>query len=245
MIKIPTGAETYFNIALLIFYLIFMIGSYRKGFLRSVVSLAGGLLSLFLAFRYCTVASQYFHLWPSSWTPFQDTLIQSKVYEYFNETAWFVVIFVVLKLVFYLLEKLMAGIQSIPVLKQISGVLGAILGFCSATIWVLVVCVVLNTPLFEGGSDIISNSYLGIVQTETSAVLSEIGITSNSDIINQIYTAAQNLDDQDKSTVEQWLEGQGYHKIDSTDSGFSSKSSAEPSASADPSASAESSASSN
>ncbi len=242
MIAIPTGSENIFNICLIIFYIIFVIGSYRKGFLRAIVALLGGLLSLFVAFRYCSLAASYFHIWPASWTPFQDTLISSTVYEYINETVWFIVIFLALKLVFYVLEKLMSGIQSIPVLKQISGILGAILGFCSATIWVMVICVILNTPLFNGGSEIIMNSYFGTVETQCNAVLAEIGITSNSDMINQIYTAAQNLDDKDKTAVEKWLEGQGYKKLESgTEELFSSKSSADPSADSSADATAEAS----
>ncbi|NCB33468.1 MAG: CvpA family protein [Erysipelotrichia bacterium] len=231
MITIPTGSENIFNVCLIIFYIVFVIGSYRKGFFRAIVALLGGLLSLFLAYRYCSLAAQYFHIWPSGWTPFQDTLISSTVYDYINETAWFIIIFLVLKLIFYILEKLMAGIQSVPVLRQISGILGAVLGFCSATIWIMVICVLLATPLFSGGNEIVKNSYLGLVENRTNAALAQIGVMSNSDMINQIYTAAQKLDDKDKTAVEKWLEEQGYEKLTTgTEEQFSSKSSVDPSA---------------
>ena len=221
MISIPANSEQYFNIGLAVFYIFMMIAGYRKGFLRSVVSFCGVLLSLFLAFRYCTLANQYFQLWPTAWTPFQDTLIAGTVYQYFNEVAWFILIFAALKLIFFLLEKLITGIQNIPVISQISGVLGALLGACSATIWVLVICIILATPLFKNGSETVDNTYLGIVQDKTAEVLAKAGIKNEIEAVNQIYEAAGKLDSKDKQAVEQWLQDHGYHKI-STDDGTQS-----------------------
>lgn len=213
MISIPENSELYFNLGLIGFYVLMMIAGYRKGFFRAVVAFCGNLLSLFVAFRYCTLADQYFRLWPSAWTPFQNTLAADTIYRYFNEVAWFVLIFAVLKLLFYILEKLIAGIQKIPVISEISGLLGALLGACSATIWVLVICVILSTPLFSNGSDVLQKTWLGKVQEASAEVLAKAGIRNEMEAVNQIYEAAGKLDNKDKQAVEEWLQDHGYQKI--------------------------------
>ena len=119
--------------------------------------------------------------------------------------------FIVLRLLFLLLDKLAKGIENIPVLKQISGLLGALLGAVGATVWVLVFCILLQTPLFNNGADIYRNTVLHTISETTGTVFSKLAVPVNeTETFSKLYQSLKNNEGEDTQAIEQWLQEHGY-----------------------------------
>lgn len=214
MISIPVDWITYINIGLVVFYIAMMVIGASKGFLRQVVSLIGVCLSLFAAWRYYDVAAAYLRLWPKEWTPLQNTLLKESVYAFANQAMWFVIIFAVCRIILLILESLLKEIESTPVIREVSGLLGGAIGIISATVWVMVLFTVLHTPFFSNGVNISNNTWISLIHNTVVSTADNAGITlDTSDMIDKIYSEAKSLDDADREAVAEWLEAQGFDKL--------------------------------
>lgn len=210
MIVIPQQWFQYTNILLIVWLLLFFVLGYSKGFFRQIVSLFGSVVAIFVAIRFSSVLEKFFPIWPKSLAPLQDTLMADIVYHYINQLFWFILLFIVANIIFRILEKMLDGVHNVPVLKQVSQILGGLLGLFSGLIWVLVITTLLSMPIFKNGNQVIENSYLSLIRNSVDAGFELIGVNSYRDTVNQIYTTIQSLDDKDQKIVEQWLIDQGF-----------------------------------
>ena len=211
MITIPPASYYIVDIVIAAFYIAFLFLGAHRGFLRQLVSLLGTVLSFLGAWRYCGVLAEYIHLWPSAWNPAKDAFYGDTVYAMLNKMAWFFVLLIVLRLLFLLLDKLVKGIENIPVLKQISGLLGALLGAVGATVWVLVFCILLQTPLFSNGANIYRNTVLHTISETTGTVFSKLAVPVNeTETFSKLYQSLKNNEGEDTQAIEQWLQEHGY-----------------------------------
>lgn len=211
MITIPSGFTLYINIAVAAFYLVFLVMGSRRGFLRQIIAVAGLLISGFLAVRYYVLLASYIHIVPREWLPLQDTMIADMVAGYANEAVWFLILFLVFRLLFTIIDRLARKIHELPVFKQISSILGGGLGVITATVWIFIICTVMNTSLFSNGEYYVRHTALGMIRTAVTGTLKEQNLpVSTTDIVNQIYMTSQNISDDDKQAIETWLQEQGF-----------------------------------
>lgn len=215
MITIPENFIVYFDIAIIVLYCISFIVGYRKGFLLQIISTVGTILCFYFAWRYASIGNSYFHIYPRSLAPLQDTLMKDVIYEYINEITWFFILFIAFRFVLYLFEKLVKGLKNIPLLRQISGLLGGILGLVVTTVWMMVFAILLNTTLFTNGRVIKEKSYLNQIVGSVNVAIENLGIPINStEAFNKLYTDAQNISDEDKKIITKWLEDHGFETIE-------------------------------
>ncbi len=218
MMTIPENWILFINIGVIVFYILFCISGAKKGFLLQIVCLAATIAAFYASYRFAPVLADYFSIWPKAWTPMQDSIIAENVYMYINELCWFILVFLILKLLFKLLEPIAKGLQKVPLIKQVSKALGGILGLGIATVWILIISILLYTPLFANGSAIRNKSYIGIISdktVETVSFLSNPYLNSQefSDLVNNI----QEDDGKDREAIRNWLEEHGYQTIEETD----------------------------
>lgn len=216
MITIPADWVTYINLGVLAFYILMMVIGAGKGFLRQIVALTGNMIALFVSWRYHDIAASYLRFWPRSWTPLQETLLRDQVYAIANQAMWFVIIFVVCRLLLMLIDNLFREIESTPVIREISGLLGGALGAVNATLWILIFSILLNTPVFANGKKTAESTAVGFITDKVTQTVTAAGFSLNTaDMINTIYEEAKKLDDKDREAVQQWLEDQGFRDLSS------------------------------
>ena len=218
MVLIPEQWITFINLAVIVFLVVLIILGAKKGFFLQIVTLCGTILAFFLSYRFCGVLADYFVLWPKEWTPFDNTLLQDAVYQYFNEIAWFFVIFIVLVVIFKLLEPIAKGLQKIPLLKQLSTILGAVLGFFNALVWIVVFSMILNMPMFENGTKINQDTYIGQITDQTTKIVTVFaGPVLNSQAFADLISGEANFGDSDQQAVRDWLESHGYETVENNE----------------------------
>lgn len=217
MFSIPESWSLYINIGIIVFYLLFFLAGWKRGVLYQIVTTIGTIASLVIAFRYCTLMSSYLHLWPRSLTPFQDTLFADQIYLYMNELVCFLILFLIARLVFHLLEKLTEGLQEVPVFKQIGSLLGGLFGIVTATVWVFILCFILNTGIVKNGVKIQELTLFSTIKDGVVFAAEECGLTvDGSRILDKVYEEIRNLDDKDIHMIDSWLEEHGYEQAEGT-----------------------------
>lgn len=150
--------------------LVCMWNGYRKGLLRSLLSLVGTIASFYLAWMFSENLSTSMPLIKNT---SQDPLFQAFTSQYYrlaNRLIYFVILFLVFRIVCMLLDFLLKVLQTMPGYHFVSSVLGMILGLIQTCIWCLLMCVVLESPVFHHGSLIVNESILSPIK-ETSTLV--------------------------------------------------------------------------
>jgi uncharacterized membrane protein required for colicin V production len=211
MITIPESGYLFVDIAVAVLYIWAIAAGGKKGFLPQLLSTLGTVLSFYLAWRYCGIGASYFQLWPQAWNPAAGTLLEKQVYVLFNRVFWFFLLLVILRLLFSLLSSLFSQIKRLPVLHQISVLLGGLLGAVNATIWVLVFAVLLNTPLFNQGSAVYEGTVVHTINETVSSLFQQASLPAlDLNEFNKLYEELKDTDGQDTQAIEQWLQEHGY-----------------------------------
>ena len=215
MITIPETWIQGINIAILVLYVIFLIRGAMKGVLLQILTTFGTFGAFLGAWRYCSLAQAYMNLWPLEWNPLTGNAMFGKAaYVYLNEMAWFFLLFIIIRLVFLVIEKLAEGLSSLPVVKEISGLLGGVLGVITATVWMLLFSTLLHTPLFENGAAIFEKTLLKPISAGVSYISEAVDAPLNaSEVFSRVYTDYKNLDGKDKEFLQQWLSDHGFEPI--------------------------------
>ena len=216
MITINTEWIGYINILVIVLYAVCILRGAKKGVFVQILSSLGLIVSFLGAWRYCRFASTYYDLWPKDLVPMSQIPDLAKdMYSHLNQIIWFVLLLVIFRLLFMILEKLCSGLSGLPVIKEISSLLGAGLGAVSATIWVLVICTVMNLPIIKNGRKAAEGSLLGTITSFVSDKLEEFSApVIASETLADMYDELKDMDNKDIDMIEDWLSEHGIEKTE-------------------------------
>lgn len=196
MITLDTSYLNAFLIAVVVVCVLFVIRGAHRGLVSSLIHLFGSIAAGLLAWMFCPVLSKRVEILPKS----EYALLLGEMYSYLNQIVWFVILFFGLLIVFGILAKVFENLHLIPGLKQVGSILGGLVGFIQGFILVCLLGVLLQTPIFSNGKEIVNHSIL-------SPIL-EVGESLYSTFILPIDT--KEFSDTQKLALDQWLQEQGY-----------------------------------
>ena len=209
-----TISESFFpliSVILLGFYILMFFLGYRKGIVRALIDLVGTIAAVWLSWTIAPVFSDFAHLWPREWTPLQDTAMAGAVYQFANEVFLFLLVFILLKVVIALIEYIARGIEVLPGIHMLSGILGGVFQIVVAVVWTLILTVFLSLPIFTNGNDAIDHSLLGTVRDIANVVSDEyIAPFMDSEAFGELFENAGELQDDSREAIRGWLEDHGY-----------------------------------
>lgn len=174
--NIPNEYFLYINIGIIVIYLLFIFVGYKKGFLFEVVSLIYTAVSCLIAWFISPVLGSVYPILKLD-NLNSDAELLSKFVNLeaiSNTVIYFVIVFLVLKLIYLVIALLLKSLNKIPVIGKFNQILGAIAGVINATIVILVVSTLLNLPIFENGKQIKEETYFGYVNEYSKTGLSYI-----------------------------------------------------------------------
>lgn len=181
---IPENYFIYISILIAAIYLAFIIIGYHKGFLYELVNMVYTLLALIAAWFASPVFAKVFPLIDLNKVS-TETMMLNKLMD-LNQTvniiAYFLIVFLVLKVLYIFISILMKSINKIPVLGGLNQTLGCITGIFNATIVSLAITMLLSLPLFKNGKDAIEHSVLKYISGFSKNALTFVSekITSGS-----------------------------------------------------------------
>lgn len=213
MFEVDQSWQTPVNLLVLVIFIFCIARGWKKGLLRSVLSLVSMFLSIWLAWHTKEIFSSRFAILPD--TGMQETKLfgLDAVYGFFNQIVWFLILFVIFRILFFLLDRVLKKLHSIQGVRQISEILGGIFGGIQAVIWCTLLCLLFSTPLFHNGMQMVDGTVLGTIRNVS------MEISGNADLPvltgNAFSTAGENMDkltEEEKKALNKWLDENGYSR---------------------------------
>ena len=199
------------NIGVIVLAVILILWGAKQGFLLMIVSLLGTVASFFGAWFLGGILADYIRLWPRSWAIMQDTAIAAAAWQWMNEICWFLTLFVVFRIVFAFITMICRGLQDVPIIKEVSALLGGVLGAAETMIFVLVLTVALNSPLFNNGQAAVDNTIISKINYYTGMIYERfLEPIYDADTFNQAYEDAAAMTKEQRQNLRDWLESRGY-----------------------------------
>lgn len=173
---IPESYFIFISLFIVGLYIALMIIGYNKGFLYELVNLAYTALSLALAYFASPVLASMFPLFDIK-NAAKDMSILVDLFnlnDILNIVAYFLIIFLLLKIIYIFISILVKSLNKIPVLGKLNKMLGSLFGIVNATIITLVISMLLSLPLFKNGNEIKEKTILKYINNLSQDVLSVV-----------------------------------------------------------------------
>jgi len=204
------------NIVILLIFVIHFWAGYKRGFLRTVVSLVLLVLSYFSSWILSGVFAKYIQLWPKDWDYLQGSMFEEPAMRFLNEVLWFVLLLIIFRIVSLLIDKMVKDLQNLPVIHQASAFLGGVLGLLEGTILILAMSLICNMPIFSNGNMLVEKTLAKEVNGLVTMAFDRFSLpVVDAEAFNQIYEDASKLSEEQKQAVEEWLKERGFEELSS------------------------------
>ena len=201
----------YFSAFVVIFFVLKAAQGYNTGILRRLIGLVGSIISYWIAWILCGVFAKYINIISVKSLGLSGTPFEAVAKTYVNQIAWFILLFLVLRILFFMVDRIAKGVHKVPGLHAVSALLGAAFGVLEAFVWMVVITVLLHTPLFKNGSYIVENSLIKQVNQVTEMVAKDyLGPLFSSEGFCKIGEDTKSLTDLQRNAVENWLKENGF-----------------------------------
>lgn len=195
------------NGGIVFFYIAMFLLGYKKGFVLQLIDLIGLIAIIYLAWLFSPVLATYFAIWPKDLVPLQVPIFQEAIYGYINQFVWFIVIFIVLKLVLMVIRPLVKVLQNIPILKQVNSICGALFSFVYSTVWMILIAFILTLPIIPQGNQYVNKTWLNSILLNTSTFINDLEepLSKNS-MLSNLVDNMNDLSDNDREALKDWFE---------------------------------------
>ena len=201
----------YFSAFVVIFFILKAAQGYNTGILRRLIGLVGSIISYWIAWILCGVFAKYINIVSVKSLGLSGTPFEAIAKTYVNQIAWFILLFLVLRILFFVVDRIAKGVHKVPGLHAVSALLGAAFGVLEAFVWMVVITVLLHTPLFKNGSYIVDNSLIKQVNQVTEMVAKDyLGPLFSSEGFSKMEEDTKSLTDLQRNAVENWLKENGF-----------------------------------
>ena len=211
MFTLQENWAIYFSAFVVIFFILKAAQGYNTGILRRLIGLVGSVISYWIAWILCGVFAKYINIVSVKSLGISGTPFEAIAKTYVNQIAWFILLFLLLRMLFFVVDRIAKGVHKVPGLHAVSALLGAAFGVLEAFVWMVVITVLLHTPLFKNGSYIVENSLIKQVNQVTEMVAKDyLGPLFSSEGFSKIGEDTKSLTDLQRNAVENWLKENGF-----------------------------------
>ena len=211
MFTLQENWAIYFSAFVVLFFVLKAAQGYNTGILRRLIGLVGSIISYWIAWILCGVFAKHINIISVKSLGLSGTPFEAIAKTYVNQIAWFILLFLVLRILFFMVDRIAKGVHKVPGLHAVSALLGAAFGVLEAFVWMVVITVLLHTPLFKNGSYIVENSLIKQVNQVTEMVAKDyLGPLFSSEGFSKLGEDTKSLTDLQRNAVENWLKENGF-----------------------------------
>lgn len=170
---VPNSFFMYINVAIVIIYIVFIIIGYKKGFIFELISLLYTGISALIAWFVSPVLANMYPIIKLETESASDKLIATfiDIDGICNTVLYFIVIFLLLKLLYIVFAFIFKGLNKLPVVGKLNKILGGFAGIFNATIIIIALSMLLNLPVFKNGSEIKKNTFFSYINIYSEKVI--------------------------------------------------------------------------
>lgn len=212
MITIGTDWMVYFNGILLIWLLFEIYRGYKRGLLLQLVDLASSVVAAFTAWLIAPSFQKIYAFVAVDGNGY--VTINQLIGQHINRLIWFVILFIIIRLLLLLVMPVATLISKMPLIKQVNSAVGGVFSVVFFMLKLLLVIFVLSTPIIKNGQAVVANTWLKYVEPITQPVMAKINesITRNEAIQTIIDKKELPKEQQDALTI--WLMENGFKEAE-------------------------------
>lgn len=192
---------------MLLFFIVLYKG-YKEGMLLQIVNLVNTFVALIIAWLFSDVFVEVYQF--VSYTKTGYLHLDQFFSKHANRMIWFVVLFVLIRVVLMLLKPIASAISKLPLVKQVNSIAGALFSIVSYFVYLLIMIFILTLPIVKNGSEIIDNSFLGQVETVVQPALGFIEETIQTNTSIQYILSEKELSLSQKQSIVNFLSENGF-----------------------------------
>jgi len=211
MISLPMNSAIVLNSIVVFLFLFFVITGYSRGLIHQLLDLVGLLAGFILAWLLSPIMADVAPIVGTGWDVFNQPIIGELLYKLSNTIVWFLVILAIVSLVISLvLKPFMKFIHKVPIARTVNRLLGGIYGLLPATVWSVLLALVLTTPIFANGRSTVEAAWFlkPFVKISDIALDSIYNTLDATGIIKKMATN-EDLSANDIETAPEWLSNLG------------------------------------
>ncbi len=203
MITFPSDWMIYLNGVIIIWFLIDLYRGYKRGMLLQIVDVVGTFVALFAAWLLSPAFSKVITFVKLDGNGL--VTINQFVGNQVNRLIWFVVLFVVIRILLLLVTPLASFISKMPLIKQVNSAIGGVFAVVMFGVKLMIAILLLSTPLIINGQDVVNNTWLNQVNEVGQPVLVFVDdFIIRNDAIQSIIME-QKLPDEQEQAMVKWL----------------------------------------
>lgn len=208
MFSIPVDWMVYINGLLIIWILFDLYRGYKRGLILQVVDLVGTFVSLLTAWLLAPVFMNLFTFFKTSGNGV--LLINQFMSKQINQLIWFVILFVVIRILLLVVTPLASFISKMPLIKQVNSAVGGVFSIVFFGVKLIIVLFLLTTPFVTNGNEVIENTWFKYVAKATEPVMkfADELVDRNSGI--QSIINKQRLPEDQIKAMTDWFKDNGF-----------------------------------
>lgn len=208
MFEFPQEFIVYLNAIWALFLVFVLYRGYKRGMLLQVVGLIGTFISLIIAWLFSDVFVNVYTFINYNKTGISkfDMFVSDNA----NQMIWFIIIFVVIRLLMLVLTPIASMISKIPLIKQVNSILGALFSIVIYFVYMGLLILFLTLPVITNGNEIIENTLLKPIQSAMVPVTSFLEETVEKNTAIQSLLNNRGLSTSQKQTMINMLEDNGF-----------------------------------
>lgn len=203
--EIPSNLYIYIDLFIALIFVVFIIIGYKKGFLLSLLSLFYCFLAVIVSWFLSPVFAKMYPLVKLENLD-EKAQILAKLVDIniiLNNAIYFVLIFLVLKLFYFVLGLILKKMNKIPVIGKFNQILGAICGILNAIIVTIILSLLFTLPIIKNGKSVINGTVFKYVNKYSEKI---IGVAIDNIDFEQLKNEIQGIDiEQARESVKDWL----------------------------------------
>lgn len=198
------------NILIVALYLFLMWRAYKKGFLYELFNFIGFIFAFLFAWFIAPILAEQFPLIASGTiNDLADELLVGIALPICNTLIWFIIILVVVRVILAIILSLFKAVSKIPVLGFFNRLLGTFFGIVNATIWVMIISMLLSLPFFTNGQAVKEGTLIKHINNLSNSTL--VFVTEHIDVKGLSDSISDELTDVDdaREAFVVWMKKHG------------------------------------
>lgn len=202
---IDTNYFMFINIGVILILVISVLLAYKNGFVYQALNLVSFVVAFLASMTLAPTLSRYFPLF-TDYVSVSDAISKT----FMNITLWYVIVFVVFKLVLAILLVVAKIFNKIPLIGGVNKILGAVMGVVTGAIWILLLTTLLATPLFSNGKEVINHTIIKPLSEIADKAVVKMGEYIDLDAIGDHLSGDMGQLDNISEAFETWLIENGF-----------------------------------
>lgn len=203
--------NTFWTSVLSIFCLVMVVLSivrgYKDGFVLKALELISLFLSIPIAWWLANLLSEKIKLVSNGIQT--NTVLDSMINGMVNKVVLFIIMFIILRIVIMLCRPLFRKCNRIPLIGLANRLTGLVLGTLQSFLVLVIISLLISTPLFTNGEEVLEKTNLIYVWRLTNNVVS----SNDMNLLNTIQKwedSEQELVDEDYQNIKEWMQKQQF-----------------------------------